>query len=233
MRKKKSEVIRPISYSAPVCITLAGDDSLDIPQFDAPFLMIAGSTRVKVSMRVSGGEQDELSNLLFNLMPTSKPQPFFAVETEANLSLRGAQAAQIVAATACYLEYVHERQPTTVHVIKSAYTLEKKLFMQRSHAQTTTSTQGGLIFYRKEFDFYKTVVSIPAKLPQDFEQWLATGPVGKPSRVHDSALYIRQLIFAIKTENLSLFKSVWDGSIGDLDLYMNPLIPTYVGLLRE
>jgi hypothetical protein len=222
-----------ISYSAPVCITLAGDDTLDIPRFDEPFLMCAQDERVMVTVQDSGKAPDKILDTLVELMPLAKPRPYLHVEGRGNFSLRGVQAAHIVAATACYLEYVHAKPPTQDQVQKSAYTLEKKLFMQRSHAQTTTSTQGGLIFYRKEFDFYKSVVSIPAKFPQSFEQWLATGPAGKPSHAQDSAHYIRQLVFAIKTENLTLFQSIWDGTIGDLDLYMNPLMPTHVGLLRE
>lgn len=220
-----------IRYSAPVCVTLAGYDSGSVPIYDEPYLMASDAQRVTVSLHTAkSGRMEpfvkEVCEILSTLVKSDKTQPSFLITSERDLSTRGAQAACIVALTACYLEYVHTEPPANDLIQKVAYTLEKKIFKNHSHAQTTTSLHGGLIFYRKEFDFYKSVVHIPAKFPEEFVQWLSSrSQIPLKNATSDMGLYIRRLIFSIMHENIKLFQEVWGGPSG--------FVPSVNGLKRE
>lgn len=123
----------------------------------------------------------------------------------------GEVAANIVAATACYYEAIHGKPIHATELQKVAFKLEKKLLKDQTHSWTTVSAQGGLMFYRKEFEFFRTVISIPAKFPREFVEHIRLQQ-HSPDAVesYTDARYIRRLIFAIMHEDLKLFKSTYD-----------------------
>lgn len=210
------------TYVAPLCVTLAGHQATHM---GAPVLMMAIDTYIQVSTseETTDGLLKEILEILEEVVP-SKNIPGLTVEVYYP-DYFGSKAAIIVAATACYLDFTlgivdsHNLQ-------KIAYQVEKRIFKDSSHAQTTTCVQGGLVFYRKEFDFYKTVVKLPAKMPQSFCEHINQSQQ-PPQKQHAYELdrYIRRCVFSITHEELKMFKETWDITMSD--------IPSDVGSIQQ
>jgi hypothetical protein len=142
----------------------------------------------------------------------------------------GVCAASIVAATACYMEHTGQEASRDV-LQKTAFALEKKMLKNHAHALTTTSIQGGLIFYRKEFEFYKSVFALPAKIPNEFVKHMQAGaPQPEKMRNYSTARYIRRLVFAIMREDMEMFKETFDTTRVFPEYMPSMMRPSYIGL---
>ncbi len=69
-------------------------------------------------------------------------------------------------------------EPSLINNI--AYAIEKKFHENPSGVDVSASCFGGLIYYRKEFEFLKTVSALNFKLPKQFEDHLYLIDSGKP-----------------------------------------------------
>lgn len=203
-------------YSAPVCLTIAGGRS----PFE-PALMCAHPQRVKVSVVQNESPQivpaclREIMQIHSDLYPLpDSPKYTWRVELPDGIvdTHMGVQSALISAFCACSLHISTGLPAIPSDVQKMAYQIEKKLFKLASHGQTTTSTVGGLVFYRKEFEFHKTVFKIPAHLPKDFN--IEANLTGQPKRNIDTT--IRRLVVAIIREDEQMFQSTHDASQSDI-----------------
>ena len=93
----------------------------------------------------------------------------------------GSSAALSVAFVACLLHF-YTGNPAEKDLINSlAYQAEKHFHGNPSGADNTACTYGGLIFFRKEFEFLKTISALNCKLPANIEEHLFLIDTGKPA----------------------------------------------------
>lgn len=200
------------SYSAPICLTLSGDD---VTAFGRPAVMISIKKHVVVMPTDIEVEPDSLIDEVyadvFKEVYGKAPKKLrsMKVYTPYDSSLRAVQAALIVCFSAYLLAQKGENKPSESDIQRIAYAVERKRFQQFSHAQTVCCTQGGLIYYRKEFEFYKTTVKLPMKLPKGFLSKLEiTAPKSSKGMLAefsakaltDSEKLSKRLVFAISQE---------------------------------
>lgn len=92
----------------------------------------------------------------------------------------GSSAAFCVALSAALLHFYTDR-PWDKQVVSSlAYQAEKHFHGMPSGVDVSSSCYGGLIFYRKEFEFLKTISALNFKIPKSFEEQLLLIDTGKP-----------------------------------------------------
>lgn len=84
----------------------------------------------------------------------------------------GSSAALSVALSAGLFELFSGKKPTSNQINTMAYTAEQSFHGTPSGADNSASSYGGLIFYRKEFEFLKTLSRLHAKLPKPIEERL-------------------------------------------------------------
>lgn len=92
----------------------------------------------------------------------------------------GSSAALSTAAAAACLQLFTSQKPEKEMINNIAYQIEKRFHANPSGVDTSTSCFGGLIFYRKEFEFLKTISSLNFKLPEHFEKNIFLIDSGKP-----------------------------------------------------
>lgn len=93
----------------------------------------------------------------------------------------GSSAAYCSALSAGLLELFTGREWSKEDINICAYQMEKYFHKNSSGVDTSTSIMGGLIYYRKEFEFLKTISSLPIKLPSKFMNSLVLIDTGKPT----------------------------------------------------
>lgn len=93
----------------------------------------------------------------------------------------GSSAAFSAVISAGLLELFTGRQWSISDINMCAYKVEKYFHKNSSGVDTSTSVMGGLIYYRKEFEFLKTISSLSIKIPKNFTDILVLIDTGKPS----------------------------------------------------
>lgn len=92
----------------------------------------------------------------------------------------GSSAAFCVATVAALLHYYLGHEPDKQTVGSLAHECEKHFHGMPSGVDVSASCYGGLIFYRKEFEFLKTISALNFKIPKDFQDRLILIDSGKP-----------------------------------------------------
>lgn len=92
----------------------------------------------------------------------------------------GSSAAFSAAAVGALLHWYTGKEPSKDRINSLAYIAEKHFHGNPSGADNTASCYGGLIYYRKEFEFLKTISALNAKLPAVFENRLLLIDTGRP-----------------------------------------------------
>lgn len=226
------------TYSAPVSITLSGDD---VALYGRPALMLALENRVVVSESEMNNEYDSETELIYSaiykeIFGTLPAERKYHVEIPFKSSYRAVQAALIVCFAAQLLIKKHKTTPRSDVIQKVSYSVEKALFGQYSHAQTVCCIQGGLVYYRKEFEFYKTIMKLPMKVPKGFLNECAlicpenpqhTFPKFSAKALSESEKLTKRLVFTVSQEN----KKEWIKSIlqsnNASDLYVSQGTDTF------
>jgi mevalonate kinase len=93
----------------------------------------------------------------------------------------GSSAALSVAGVAAFLHFYTGRQWDKETINSLAYQCEKKFHGNPSGVDNSTSCFGGLIFYRKEFEFLKHISALNFKLPDNIQKHLFLIDTGKPT----------------------------------------------------
>lgn len=93
----------------------------------------------------------------------------------------GSSASLSVSLAAALYEFYTDEEPEKDVVNSLAYQAEKEFHGKPSGADNTACCYGGLIFFRKEFEFLKTISALNFKLPEPFEQHLFLIDTGKPA----------------------------------------------------
>lgn len=92
----------------------------------------------------------------------------------------GSSAAYSATIAAGLLELFTGREWSIPEINVCAYKIEKYFHKNSSGVDTSTSVMGGLLYYRKEFEFLKTISSLSIKIPKQFTDRLLLIDTGKP-----------------------------------------------------
>lgn len=116
-----------------------------------------------------------------NITYTKRP---YSVDVQFEMPLGrglGSSASLSVATIAALLHFYVDREFDKETVNNLAYQAEKHFHGNPSGADNTTTCFGGLIFFRKEFEFLKTISALNFKLPSSIEKQLLLIDTGKPA----------------------------------------------------
>jgi len=177
-----------ISYSAPAKIILSGEHA---SVYGKPTLISALDLRLTVTiiaMMVTKKDsvmafisQTVLEYLKENKIHFDKKPYGFnitsAIPSGRNL---GSSAALSVAASAAFLHFYTGKQFPKDVINLVAYEVEKNFHGNPSGGDNSASCFGGLIYFRKEFEFLKSVNQLPFVLPEEISNSLFIIDSGKP-----------------------------------------------------
>lgn len=178
--------MRSVTYKAPAKVILSGEHAV---VYGKPAL-ISGLGQY-ITITVSDGKSDEgtISEIIQpvievvqkHLKNASYPEVSISFQNEIPIGRGlGSSAAGAVALTAALVHFYTGKAPEKDLINTLAYKAEKHFHGTPSGADNTTCCFGGLIFYRKEFEFLKTISALNCKLPEAIESKLFLIDTGKP-----------------------------------------------------
>jgi len=177
-----------ISYSAPAKIILSGEHA---SVYGKPTLISALDLRLTVTIiRMMVTKKDSVMDFISQTVLkylkeneikfVKKPYGFnitSAIPEGRNL---GSSAALSVASAAAFLHFYTGKQFPKDVINLVAYEIEKKFHGSPSGGDNSASCFGGLIYFRKEFEFLKSVNQLPFVLPDEISNNLFIIDSGKP-----------------------------------------------------
>ncbi|PIY69524.1 mevalonate kinase [Candidatus Roizmanbacteria bacterium CG_4_10_14_0_8_um_filter_39_9] len=92
----------------------------------------------------------------------------------------GSSAALSVAAAAALLEFYTGKENSSEEINNCAYRIEKLFHLHPSGVDVSASCFGGLIYYRKEFEFLKNISRLNLKIPKNISDKLILIDTGHP-----------------------------------------------------
>jgi len=180
-----------ISYSAPSKVILSGEHAV---VYGKPALVCAIDKRLNFSVQEKKekkmNKHDQLISVIDQIVKkylekekiNFKVKNFsYSIHSSIPISRGlGSSAALSVAASAALLKFYTGRDFDKETVNNLAYMAEKHFHKNPSGVDNTTSCFGGLIFYRKEFEFLKNISVLNFKIPKTIEDNLFLIDSGKP-----------------------------------------------------
>lgn len=182
--------MRKITYSAPGKVILSGEHAV---VYGKPALVCAIDKRLTLTLTESkvtrytdtvmpivegtvreflGQRKETIKNCGYTYSISS------AIPMGRGLGSSAAYSATIAAGL---LELYTGREWSIPEINICAYKIEKYFHKNSSGVDTSTSVMGGLIYYRKEFEFLKTISSLAVKIPKHFTDMLVLIDTGKPA----------------------------------------------------
>ncbi len=177
-----------ITYSAPGKIIISGEHAV---VFGRPALVSAYNLRLKLSVfesdrSVKNKVMKFISDKVKDYLKESK-KPFkdkkFGYKIESQIPIgrgMGSSAALSVTAAACFFEFYTGKKASLDVTNNLAYNIEKYFHTNSSGVDVAVSCYGGLIYYRKEFDFLRNISILNFKIPDRFVDNLFLIDTGKP-----------------------------------------------------
>ena len=180
-----------ISYSAPGKIILSGEHSV---VYTKPAFVTAIDLALTFSIRkkratdvisktkeVTYSENIVKKYLQKNNVSFIDHEYFYQIDSHIPEGRgMGSSAAFCVASVASFLHYYTGKQYEKQVINSLAYQCEKYFHGMPSGVDVSASCFGGLIFYRKEFEFLKTISSLNFKIPKKFQDRLILINTGRP-----------------------------------------------------
>jgi mevalonate kinase len=201
----------PIRYSSPGKVILSGEHAV---VYGKPALVCAIDKRLSVTFTPSAKtkykddifpilEQSVIDFLISKKEPYKKRGYTYSVESTIPIGRGlGSSAAYCACISAGLLELFTGREWEREEVNMCAYKMEKFFHKNSSGVDTTTSIMGGLIFYRKEFEFLKTISSLSIKFPKNILDHLVLVDTGKPAESTSEMVQKVGGLFNIKKHNI-------------------------------
>src|SRR3989344_3382835 len=184
--------MKKISCSAPAKIYLSGEHAV---VYGKPAIVSSINLRLKFAVTILGRSTQDGNNSKNILFISQRVKEYlqkqkirfvdkaFSFEIKSEIPIGrglGSSAALCVAATAAFLEFYTGRQFEKEVINNIAYQAEKYFHINASGVDVTASCFGGLIFYRKEFEFLKNISALNFKIPKKMEENLYLIDSGKP-----------------------------------------------------
>jgi mevalonate kinase len=178
-----------IRYSAPGKVILSGEHSV---VYGKPALVCAIDKRLTITFTPTNKTvyKDAIMPILeksvIDFLKKKNEKiinPGFTYSVESTIPIGrglGSSAAYCAVISAGLLELFTGEEWSKEEINMCAYQMEKYFHKNSSGVDTSTSIMGGLIYYRKEFEFLKTISSLPIKLPKHFVESLILIDTGKP-----------------------------------------------------
>lgn len=181
--------MKSITYSAPGKVILSGEHAV---VYGKPALVCAIDKRLSLTFTPS--KKTEYQDSIFPILEKSvidflKTKKETANKVEYTYSVAssipigrglGSSAAYCACISAGLLELFTGKEWGREEVNMCAYKMEKYFHKNSSGVDTSTSIMGGLVYYRKEFEFLKTISSLAIKIPKKFIDSLLLIDTGKP-----------------------------------------------------
>lgn len=178
-----------IRYSAPGKVILSGEHAV---VYGKPALVCAIDKRLTMTITPANKTaykdiiMPQLEKSVIDFLKTKKSKYDYKEYTysiESTIPIGrglGSSAAYCAVVSAGLLELFTGVEWSKEEINICAYQMEKYFHKNSSGVDTSTSIMGGLIYYRKEFEFLKTISSLPVKLPNHFIDSLVLIDTGKP-----------------------------------------------------
>lgn len=231
--------MRRIRYSAPGKIFLSGEHAV---VYAKPALVTAIQNRLTFSLQSSQSEFRQLDKpieAIYNVVLSylkksniSRSDENFEYQISSELPWRrgmGSSASLCVSAVSAFLHWHTGKTQDASTVNSLAHKAEHYFHGKSSGVDVSVATYGGLIYYRKEFEFLKNISSLYMKIPKDISDSLILIDSGKPKETtkemveHVGTLFqespalvektlqeiekcTRRLTLSIAQENADLFK---------------------------
>ncbi len=180
-----------ISYSSCAKVILSGEHAV---VYGKPALVCGLNKRLKFSLfptnkkNYSKPNKDILfiSSKVIDYLKKEKikfNQKKFTFKIESQIPIGrglGSSAALAVTSVASFLHFYTGKSFNKETINNLAFEVEKYFHRNPSGVDNTTSCFGGLIFYRKEFDFLKNIYFLDFKIPKSIQDHLFLIDSGKP-----------------------------------------------------
>ena len=168
---KIQTTMKKISYSAPAKVILSGEHAV---VYGKPALVSAIDRRLTVSVIESKNKDKDprMAEIILIVKKYLHGKNIPIKEKDCHISIQsdipigrglGSSGALSVAASASLMEFFSGTQFNPEEINNCAYQIEKLFHKNASGVDPTTSCFGGLIFYRKEFEFLKNHIKSPCK----------------------------------------------------------------------
>lgn len=181
--------MKSIRYSAPGKVILSGEHAV---VYGKPALICAIDKRLIMTFTPAGKTEykDAIVPLLEKAVKEflkkkeiKRKDIKYTYSIESTIPIGrglGSSAAYCAVLSAGLLELYTGKEWSKEEINICAYQMEKYFHKNSSGVDTSTSIMGGLIYYRKEFEFLKTISSLSIKLPKRFIDSLTLIDTGKP-----------------------------------------------------
>jgi len=178
--------MKNISYSTPAKVILSGEHAV---VYGKPALVCAIDKRLMATVIEGKNADSKMAEIIFFVKKYLRDKNIPVAEKNCHVSIQsdipvgrglGSSGALSVAASAALMEFFTGVQYKPEEINNCAYQLEKLFHKNPSGVDPTTSCFGGLIYYRQEFEFLKSIASLHAKIPKKIAENLYLIDSGKP-----------------------------------------------------
>ncbi len=208
--------MKSIRYSAPGKVILSGEHAV---VYGKPALVCAIDKRLSVTF--NSAKKTEYTDTIFPILEKSvsdfliakkitfnKREYTYSVESSIPIGRGlGSSAAYCACISAGLLELFTGREWEKEEINICAYQMEKYFHKNSSGVDTSTSIMGGLIYYRKEFEFLKTISSLAIKIPKRFIDSLVLIDTGKPNETTGEMVQAVGALYNKESDNMEMLLS--------------------------